>query len=83
MRSENLLVAAGHAWQCLECQTRLLADPVKTLAMVRLTEEERKAVSKLSRSDFATAASLAQALQVDRHALDEIMNSPRCRLRHL
>ena len=83
MRSENLLIVAGHAWQCLDCQTKLLADPVKAVISHRLMEEEQQALSKLSRADFATVTSLAQALHLDRRALDEIMNNPRCRLRHL
>ncbi len=82
MRSQNLLIIAGHAWQCLDCQNKLLRDPVGVVAMQSLTAEERTAVSKLQRTDFATVTSLANALQLDKYELDEIMNHPRCRLRH-
>lgn len=83
MRQENLLIIAGHAWQCLDCQAKLLADPAKAVTGHRLMPDEQTALSKLTRADFATVTSLAHALQLDRHALDEIMNNPRCRLRHL
>ncbi len=83
MRSENLLIIAGHTWQCLDCQNKLLADPVKAVIGHRLMSEEQEALGKLSRADFATMTSLASALHLDRHALDDIANNPRCRLRHL
>lgn len=82
MRSQNLLIIAGHAWQCLDCQNKLLADPGGTVAMQSLSTDERAAVGKLQRTDFATVTSLAHALQLDKYELDEIMNHPRCRLRH-
>ncbi len=82
MRSQNLLIIAGHAWQCLDCQNKLLRDPSGAVALQSLTAEERAAVNKLQRADFTTVTALANALQLDKHALDEIMNHPRCRLRH-
>ena len=58
-------------------------DPVKAVIGHRLMSEEQEALGKLSRADFATMTSLASALHLDRHALDDIANNPRCRLRHL
>ncbi|QLQ07878.1 MAG: hypothetical protein HZY76_19000 [Anaerolineae bacterium] len=41
MRSQNLLIIAGHAWQCLDCQNKLLRDPSGAVALQSLTAEER------------------------------------------
>lgn len=81
--NERVLIVAGHAWLCSTCRSKLLADLDGVLIGQGLSAEERKLLSQLTSSDWATAGSLAQALGVARCDLEKAMNHPRCRLRHL
>lgn len=80
--SERVLVALGHAWQCLSCREKLLSDPEGVLMRQGLTKEERKLVIQIAPADWVTVGALAEALGVARGELEAAMQHPRCRLRH-
>ncbi|HEY63396.1 MAG TPA: hypothetical protein G4O02_02380 [Caldilineae bacterium] len=82
MASQELLILAGHAWQCPECRRLLLETPEKALSGHRLNEEERERLARLEAEHFNSISALAQALSVEVNDLYEIMNHARTRLRH-
>lgn len=82
MASEDLLILAGHAWQCLDCRQILLETPERALRGHRLTAAQRERLMALEPEHFSSAASLAEALGVEVSALYEIANHARTRLRH-
>jgi len=81
--NERVLIVAGHAWQCMACREKLLADAHGVLLRQGLAADERKLVTELAPSDWTTVGSLASALGVGRGELEEALRHPRCRLRHL
>ncbi|MDH7485417.1 MAG: hypothetical protein QHJ81_03980 [Anaerolineae bacterium] len=80
--NERVLIVAGHAWQCLACRSKLLADPDGVLTQQGLSPEERQLLSQIEPGAWATVTSLAEALGVARCDLEEAMRHPRSRLRH-
>ncbi|NOZ30127.1 MAG: hypothetical protein GXP39_19020 [Chloroflexi bacterium] len=82
MAAQELLILAGHAWQCPDCRLRLLEAPEKVLSGRRLSAEERERLTKLEAEHFTSISALAQALDVEVNDLYEIMNHARTRLRH-
>ncbi|HUW09055.1 MAG TPA: hypothetical protein VM537_04960 [Anaerolineae bacterium] len=81
--NERVLIVAGHAWQCISCREKLLADAHGVLLRQGLTADERKLFSEIAPSDWSTVTSLASALGSSRTELEEALRHPRCRLRHL
>jgi hypothetical protein len=81
--NERVLIVAAHAWQCLTCRGKLLADPDGVLMRQGLSGEERKLFSQIALSDWVTVGALAEALGAARCDLENAMQHPRCRLRHL
>ncbi len=83
MPSEEVLIMVGHAWQCRDCRRKLLDDPDRVLRRHRVSEEEANLLRRLTEDDFASVSSLAAAIGASVSELYEIMNHPRCRLRHI
>jgi len=81
--NQTVLIVAGHAWQCPACRAKLLADPDGILVRQGLTAEERELFGGIEGSDWTTIGSLAQAIGVDRSDLENALQHPLCRLRHL
>ena len=82
MANQELLILAGHAWQCPECRRRLLEAPEKALSGHPLSADERERLSRLAEEHFASVSALAEALGVRANELYDAMNHARTRLRH-
>jgi hypothetical protein len=82
MADRELLIMAGHAWQCPDCRRLLLETPEKALSGHPLRANERERLTRLEGQHFASVPALAQALGVETRDLYEVMNHARARLRH-
>ncbi|MCD6291204.1 MAG: hypothetical protein J7M34_11930 [Anaerolineae bacterium] len=82
MANQELLILAGHAWQCPDCRRLLLEAPEKALRGHRLTPDEHERLTSLTAEDFTSLSALAKALDVEVSDLYDIMNHARTRLRH-
>ncbi len=82
MANQELLILAGHAWQCPDCRRRLLETPEKALSGHPLNASERERLLQLNDEHFTSVSSLAQALGVATNELYDAMNHARTRLRH-
>jgi hypothetical protein len=82
-RTTDLAVLLGHAFQCEECRSRLLAEPDRVIVGRKLTSEQRERLLKLTAQDFGSAQMLASATGISSAELIEGVNHPRARLRHL
>lgn len=82
-RTSDLAILLGHAFQCEECCSRLLAEPERAIVGRKLSQEQRARLLKLTAQDFGSIQSLASAVGVSASELVEGVNHPRARLRHL
>ena len=82
MTDRELLLVAGHAYNCQGCRDRLLADPTRILAGQRLGAQERERLTHLTSESFSSLSALAAAIGATTAELYAIMDDPRCRLRH-
>ncbi len=83
MASQEMLIIVGHAWQCSDCRTKLLQSPEEIARQHFLSPEETELLKKLTADDFLSVKSLAEVIGSTSSEIYDIMNHPRCRLRHL
>lgn len=82
-RVRDFALLIGHAWRCTRCRENLLAAPTAACVGFKLDEEQRECVLKLNDDSFHTVAKLAEATGLPLRELDEAIDHPRARLRHL
>lgn len=82
-RISDFALIAGHTWRCYECRDILLAHPEKTCRGYKLTDGEKEAVGELSEDDYQTVMALAEATGVQVRDLEQAIDHPHARLRHL
>ncbi len=83
MASEELLIIVGHAWQCSDCRRKLLQSPEEIARSHFLDSAETEVLKKLTADDFLSVKRLAEVVGSTSSEIYDIMNHPRCRLRHL
>ena len=79
----ELLIIVGHAYNCLACREQMLDNPTKVLASHKLDAEAREAIGKLTTESFHNISRLAEMIGTTTAEIYDIMDEPRCRLRHL
>ncbi|MEZ4867113.1 MAG: hypothetical protein R3C14_37665 [Caldilineaceae bacterium] len=82
-RLRDFALLLGHAWRCSDCREALLAQPLNATVGFKLDEEQRECVLKLSDESFQTVMRLADASGLTTRELEEAIDHPRARLRHL
>ncbi|MFZ4662976.1 MAG: hypothetical protein ACOYNY_38575 [Caldilineaceae bacterium] len=81
VRDFTLLIA--HVWRCTRCREGLLQEPTTACIGFKLAEEQREAILKLTDESFHTVSKLAECTGLTIRELDEAIDHPRARLRHL
>ena len=79
----ELLIVVGHAYNCLACRERMMDNPAKVLSGHKLDAEAKEAIGNLSMESFHNTSKLAEVIGTTTSEIYDIMNEPRCRLRHL
>ena len=82
-RMQDFALVVGHAWRCYECRERLLTTPQTAWSGYKLTEEQRRKALALTDDSFQTVAALAAATDLSTAEIEEAIDHPRARLRHL
>lgn len=81
VRDFALLIA--HAWRCTRCREGLLQAPTAAWIGFKLDEEQRECILHLTDESFHTVSKLAEVTGLTIRELDEAIDHPRARLRHL
>lgn len=82
-RIRDFALVVGHAWRCYECRESLLTDPQKAWIGYKLTESERERALALTDDSFRTVMALAEATGLTVREIEQAIDHPRARLRHL
>jgi len=82
-RVRDFALLIGHAWRCTHCREDLLAEPTAACIGFKLDDEQREAILSLTDESFNTVAKLAESTGLPIRELDEAIEHPRARLRHL
>lgn len=82
-RVRDFALLIGHAWRCTRCREVLLENPKSAWIGFKLDEAQRECILELSEESFQTTVRLAELTGMTMQELDEAINHPRARLRHL
>ena len=82
-RLRDFALIVGHTWRCYECREILLEAPGRTCRGYKLTEEEKESADELTDEHFRTVMDLADATGLSVKELEEAIDHPHARLRHL
>ena len=83
VRVTDFALMIGHVWRCTQCRDRLMAQPDIYWIGFKLSDEQRAIIRKLTDESFQTLTGLAEQTQLSPRELDEAVDHPRARLRHL
>ncbi len=82
-RLRDFALIAGHTWRCYECRDLLLESPEKTCRGYKLSESEKESAQELQEENFQTVMALSEATGLTVRELEEAIDHPHARLRHL
>ncbi len=82
-RVRDFALLIGHAWRCTRCREMLIEAPKSAWIGFKLTEEQRECILNLTEESFQTTVKLVELTGIPMRELDEAINHPRARLRHL
>jgi hypothetical protein len=82
-RVSDFALLIAHVWRCTQCRDHLMAQPEIYWIGFKLSDEQRATIRNLSDESFQTIARLAEETQLSARELDEAVDHPRARLRHL
>jgi hypothetical protein len=82
-RVSDYALLIGHIWRCLECREALLGRPELTWIGFKLSDAQRDLIRHLTDESFQTMMRLAEETELTPHELEEAVDHPRARLRHL
>lgn len=82
-RVTDYALLLGHVWRCPDCRAALVARPDVYWIGFKLSDLQRDAIRKLDDESFHTVMRLAELTGLSVRELDEAIDHPRARLRHL
>jgi len=82
-RVSDFALIVGHVWRCTACRDALLGNPSGMGIGYKLGESQRLCLARLSEDDFRTMMQLAAVTGLRVSELEEAVDHPRARLRHL
>lgn len=82
-RVTDYALLIGHVWRCTACREGLLSDPDHYWIGFKLYEEQREKIRKLNDESFQTMSRLTEETGLTQRELEEGIDHPRARLRHL
>lgn len=82
-RVTDFALLIGHVWRCGECREGLLTKPEQYWIGFKLSEQQREIIRKLSDESFQTMSRLTQEAGLTQKELEEGIDHPWARLRHL
>ncbi len=82
-RVADYALLIGHVWRCTECRDLLMNRPELTWIGFKLSDAQRDLIRKLTDESFQTMMRLAEETELTPAELEEAVDHPRARLRHL
>jgi len=82
-RVRDFALLLGHVWRCGNCRNALFERPETVLVGYKLNETQRECMFQLTEDSFQTMMKLAKATGLSDRELNEAIDHPRARLRHL
>lgn len=82
-RVRDFALLIGHTWRCSSCREALLEQPQSAVVGFKLDEQQREQILDLTDDSFQTIMRLAEATGLTVRELEEAIDHPRARLRHL
>ena len=82
-RVTDFALLIGHVWRCTECRNALMSRPDTYWIGFKLNEAQREIIRKLGDDSFQTVMRLSEETTLSVRDLDEAIDHPRARLRHL
>lgn len=82
-RVTDYALLIGHVWRCTKCREGLLTRPEHSWIGFKVSEPQRELIRKLTDESFQTVARLAAETDIPPKELEEAIDHPRARLRHL
>ncbi len=82
-RVRDFALLIGHAWRCTRCRSLLLENPTAACIGYKLDDAQRESIANLTDESFHTVTKLAEVTSLPMPELDEAIEHPRARLRHL
>lgn len=83
VRVRDFALLIGHVWRCSTCRNALLERPESVLVGYKLDDFQRECLLKLTEDSFQTMMKLAAQTGLSDRELNEVVDHPRARLRHL
>ena len=83
VRVRDFALLIGHVWRCTSCRQALFERPETVLVGYKLDEAQRAAILKLTEESFQTMMKLSDQTGISDRELNEVIDHPRARLRHL
>jgi len=82
-RVRDFALIVGHAWRCTSCRDRLISEPAQLCIGYKLMDTERQCIENLNDSSFQTVMRLAEETGLTSLEIEQAIDHPRARLRHL
>lgn len=82
-RVRDFALLLGHVWRCTSCRNALFERPEIVLVGYKLDETQRACMLRLTEDSFQTMMKLAKESGLSDRELNEAIDHPRARLRHL
>lgn len=82
-RVRDFALLIGHVWRCATCRIALLERPESVLVGYKLDDLQRECIMKLTEESFQTMMRLSEQTGLSDRELNEVVDHPRARLRHL
>lgn len=82
-RTTDFALLIGHIWRCLECRELFMSRPELYWIGFKLNDGQRSVLRALTDDSFQTMTGLAEETGLSARELEEAIDHPRARLRHL
>lgn len=82
-RVSDYALLIGHVWRCMECRDQLLSRPEMAWIGFKLSDAQKDAIRHLTDESFQTMMRLGEETDLGARDLEEAIDHPRARLRHL
>ncbi len=82
-RLTDYALLMGHVWRCLDCRELLTSNPDVYWIGFKLNDEQKDAIRHLVDESFQTLMRLSEETGLSTRELEEAVDHPRARLRHL
>ena len=82
-RVSDFALLIGHVWRCSDCREAIMTQPDVYWIGFKLSDVQREVIRSLTDESFQTIMRLSEITSLTPRELDDAIDHPRARLRHL